>query len=843
MVLACWSPWASQTAMAVDLGLDQVLISRQAEIASVNVQFECRYRYIDHFPLTQSDRLQIKLVAVDQCGRTPLSTPRREIRRPVGRELAALKELELVRNPDGTGLLLLHFDQPVSVVVKQRGDLSRLLVEVDSPTVKENTSAAIALPVVPNVQPSGSRHIGTDEERFARAEARAELVTEETFQAPVVDSGHYAINLESALQPVDVSKIGAALFAQGLQFYSMQIVVDGRTWHRLRLGFFRTESEAEAVFDALRSEYPQGWIVRVADSEHSIAVKNKIETSGDHLAGALTGAVADRVISTEQLSTGLSAGQIDALMGEARSALLAGDNDRSIQIYTKVLREPEHAASRTAQEFLGLARERNGQNAHAVTEYRRYLMLYPDGEDAARVGQRLAGLTAVRSAHEVAVTPSQRSSRNSRWDVYGGLSQYYRRDENQFDDQDRVVSQSSVLTDFDLITRRSGERLDFSSRITLGNLYDMLGEEGPGNSTRIYYLYADLVDSQWDWSARIGRQSLRGSGVLGRFDGANVSWQWRPEVRLNVMSGFPVDSSIDGIDTDRVFYGVSTDLNDVLDIFDISLFYNTQIVDGIDDRQAVGGEMRYFDTARSLVALIDYDISFAEINSFVLLGNWAFANRVTLNAMVDFRKSPLLTTRNALIGQSDTKLDELVQLFGEDEVRQLAEDRTGELQTYSVGVSLPLFDRFQLNTDLSMVDYTGTVASGGVGAIPDSAGSIYYSMMLVGSGLLQAGDRSLVGVGYADGNGSSTVSMSLDTRYRVGKGLRINPRIRVSMREVERTGAERWIAAPSLRTLYRFARHYELELEVGGEWSSQKANGITSDYNAYFVYAGYRADF
>jgi len=549
--------------------------------------------------------------------------------------------------------------------------------------------------------------------------------------------------------------------------------------------------------------------------------------------------------ATGGLAKGLSAEQIDALMHEAQASMRSGDHDRAIQIYTKVLREPEHAASRRAQELIGLARERKGQTAQAVMEYRRYLMLYPDDEGAARVRQRLAGLTAVRAAStdKLVVTRKKRSAPASRWDIYGGLAQYYRRDASQFDGGDQVVSQSSLLTDFDLITRRSGDRLDFSSRVTLGNLYDMLGGKGPGNSTRIYYLYADLVDNRWDWSARIGRQSLRGGGVLGRFDGANVSWQWRPDVRFNVMSGFPVDSSIDSIDTDRVFYGVSTDLTDVFDTVDVSVFYNTQFVNGIDDRQAVGGEVRYFDSARSLIALIDYDISYGEMNSFVVLGNWAFPNRVTLNAMADFRKSPLLTTRNALIGQGATTLDNLVVLFGEKEVRQLARDRTGDLRTYSAGVSLPLFDRFQLNTDISVVDYSGTVESGGVSAIPDSGGSVYYSMMLIGSGLLQAGDRSLVGIGYSDGNGATTTTLSLDTRYPVGRGFRINPRVRLSFRQVDGTNSERWLATPSLRTFYRFARHYEFELEVGGEWSSQKTNGTTSDYNAYFIYAGYRADF
>ena len=432
----------------------------------------------------------------------------------------------------------------------------------------------------------------------------------------------------------------------------------------------------------------------------------------------------------------------------------------------------------------------------------------------------------------------------SRWDIYGGFAQYYRRDVGQFDDQPEVVGQSSVLSDFDLVARRRGDRFDLSSRATFGHLYDLLSEdEGPGNRSRFYYMYADVVDSQWDVSARLGRQSLHSSGVLGRFDGAQFGWSFLPDARLNVVTGYPVDSADDSVNTDRFFYGLSTDFSDVLELFDVSLFFNTQQVDGIEDRQAVGSELRYFDAARSLIMLVDYDLSYSEVNSFVTLGNWAFPNQMTLNAMIDFRKSPLLTTRNALIGQTVTTIDELLLIFREDEIRQLARDRTGDMQTYSLGFSSPLFDRFQINADATMVNYEGTPASGGVTAFPDMDANTYYSMTVIGSSLLMEQDTTIFGLGYVDGDMVSTATMTVDARYPVTRGMRINPRLRISRRDIDRNDSQQWIASPSLRMLYRFARRYELELEVGGEWSNQETDTETFDYNTYFIYAGYRADF
>ena len=81
--------------------------------------------------------------------------------------------------------------------------------------------------------------------------------------------------------------------------------------------------------------------------------------------------------------------------------------------------QPNHDRHAEAQELLGLAREKNGQTAHAKAEYQRYLALYPDADGAARVRQRLAALLATgRQAEEsgdagrVAATVGERDVRH-----------------------------------------------------------------------------------------------------------------------------------------------------------------------------------------------------------------------------------------------------------------------------------------------------------------------------------------------------------------------------------------------------------------------------------------------
>jgi hypothetical protein len=401
-----------------------------------------------------------------------------------------------------------------------------------------------------------------------------------------------------------------------------------------------------------------------------------------------------------------------------------------------------------------------------------------------------------------------------------------------------------VLTDGNFGLRKRGDHFDFASRATLGYDYDLLNEStGPGNRTRIYDLYADLYDRDWDLGVRVGRQTERSGGVLGRYDGAHLSYQLRPDVKLNFMGGFPVYLSSDSLDTDRTFYGLSVDLNDLLYGIDTSLFFNTQSVDGVTDRQAVGAEMSYFDGSRSVVGLADYDISFGTLNALNLVGNWSFDSGLAISASADYRRSPFPLTENALIGQTAGTIDELLQSLTEDQIRQLAEDRSGEMLTYSLGLSQPLAQRWEINADFSVTQIAEGPGSGGVLALPDSGTEYYVYASLVGSSLFTEGDVSILGLRYSDSYNTRTSTVYLDSRYPVTSGLRLNPRLALSLRDISEDNSSEWLLSPSLRLLYRFARHYEIELEGGGELGSRTGGVADTDTTAYYIYMGYRADF
>jgi tetratricopeptide (TPR) repeat protein len=810
--------------------LSNVLVSKQGGQVALEARFACSFRYSSHEPRGYTQQVDIELIPVGQCPGFKTSEALQEMQRPSGSDSAGLSQVEFsVRG--GQVTLSIRFTTPMRATVTQPAGLRSMRIAV----VPYDTSLAVTAAAGPGAQVEESAEASVSSASSTPAPPMPRMRVHKGEQSASV-GGAFVINLQTAKDTPAI--VSDAARVNGKQLYISALELKGVEWQSLRVGFFSSEGRAEAALQKVKTDYPDALVVRVAESEYQIAAANPVKQLAVDQPVLIPGVQVD--------TTGLSDGRLAELMSDARREMLAGNYPAAIQIYTKVLREGDTRYAPEALEYLGLARERNGQQAHAVSEYRRYLALYPSEAGVPRVEQRLDGVL-VTDLDEFgqlprAVTRNERSRSN--WDVYGGISQYYRRDVINFDGEGSQTTQSAVLSDIDLITRRQGKRFDVATRMTFGNYYDLLSEdEGSGNDTRFYYMYLDLADRDTGVSTRLGRQTLNTSGVLGRFDGAHVAWQFSPDWRVNFMTGEPVYSASNSPDSDRSFYGVSVDTFDIADLFDASVYYNAQEVDGIDDREAVGGELRYYDTRTSLVSLLDYDIGYNTLNSFTALGNFTFDNRLTLNATFDYRRSPYLLTENALVGQGIGTIDELRELFSESEIRDLAEARSGDVTTVTLGFSRPVFERFQINADITASDFSGTPASLNVAETPGLGTEYYYNVNLVGSSLMSEGDTSIFSVRYADGNTASTTSFSLDTRYPLTDRLRINPRLLVSYRDFSTSDSKEVVAVPALRLFYELQRHTRLEFEFGARLSDRDTDSGSFSSTSWFLYTGYRTDF
>jgi hypothetical protein len=782
-------------------------VTRGNVLAEISVQFACGVEYIDHFPTQRGETVRIQLASTAICsGVSPLVARSREQLRPLQADLVGLQEIIYDGNTVGNQTLTLVFDEAVGFDVVHTGTSNIMVIRLhfDEP----------AIAVQPQSGATGVRVQKTPDPKPA-----------------------YVVNLSSSRKAHAESDMPTLELEPGLELFESEVVLAGVTWYRLRLGYFMSSAEAQAELANLHDRFPTAWVDHAPRSVTADSASLPTDDRPD---------LSTYATNTALASIGLD--RIDELMADARTAMVATEYSRAVQIYTKVLRAPNHDRHPQAQEFLALAREKNGQMAHARAEYQRYLALYPDSEGASRVSQRLATLLAVDRKSTVSAGPvvaqsgKQRTSASD-WRVQTFFSQYYRRDVNQMNDAEEVVSQSALYSDINLDARRRGERFDFSSRLSAGYRNDFLGEGvGSGNQLRISYAYADLADAATGLRGRIGRQSRNTGGVLGRFDGLNFGYQASDRILVNAVVGRPVNSAVDGVDSERSFYGTSINYGPILENLELGMFYIEQDIEGVQDRQAVGTEFRYFGPNQSFWGLIDYDTSFKEVGSAYLQGSWRFESRLTLHGSLDRRRSPFLSTGNALIGQPVATFAELLVLMTEEEIRQLSLDRTSIATTYTIGLSHSLTPRLQINADANQTKVDATPASGGVAATPQSTYR-YYSTNLTASSLLMEGDVSIVGLRYSTSDTTNVMSLTLDTRLPIGRTWRINPRIRVDRRQMLSDSSYEWIYTPGLRMQFRKSQKFRLELEIGKRFSQRDSAVVNLDRESYFINLGYQAFF
>lgn len=818
--------------------------SGRSTIASVRLV--CPVRVLNADQEEMSATLQIRVEAVGHCPSLEEGVVDR-YRMGSGRE--AQLDSVLFEQDAQSAVLTLRFDEPVMFEIQNTG-ISRLLkVRVFQPMAIKRTLDDS------NAWSAGSR---------------------------------YAINLESSRSRISAEQLELAQGTRGQVAYITEVTVNGAQWQRLRLGFFSTEEDAKRVLAKLQGKFPQAWVTRTTAEEVALA-SSKDRASGRAMAVAATpvavaaapvaalpsGARAAQTVSPAATSPpapgprvkpeadnnpaavpdggeGQQVGQqgvagVVELQGQAaermqaaRQAILDQDWDLAVRLLTSVLANPESLDHPLAREYLGLARERKGQLAHAKAEYQRYLQDYPEAEGAGRVQQRLVGLvTAGQAPGSSGAGSRQAVASDSNWDAFGSIWQYYYRDVRQVGDTRRSVD--SIYSNVDLLGRYDGERYGMMSRINGGYRHFLSGVEG-ANDGNVNLAYLEMTDRAFGVLARVGRQTRHSGGVLGRFDGAYLAYDITPDMTLNGVAGYTVASVRESMQTERTMYGVSMDFADVFPGWDFTAFYHAQDYSGITDRRAVGGEVRFFNERGNLLGLVDYDTYYGETNIALLSGNWNFPGSWVVSANLDYRRSPLITSRNALIGQQVQSMEALLAEVGEDEVRMLAADRSAEYKSAMLGISRPITEKLQIKVNASMFNLSGTESSGGVIGTPDMDNEYAYDLQFIGSSLFYQGDMSIFGMRYVDGSRYQTVSLFVNSRFPVGPSFRLQPRFRVDQRSRALDDLSEWIVRPSMRLEYRIGQQ-ALEFEAGGELWRQDGSLSATDASAYFLNLGYRVVF
>lgn len=781
--------------------VDIVEVTDHDEQVDINVQFNCSVRYITHLPASEGAEVRVQLQPLADCRVAPGM--------PVASEIPPLS--------GGGGIV---------AAVRVDGDVPGQITLVFD--FKKSEQFVIAQ----GVDPHGLRL------RLLRPVSRKGqvLLTQPTDQV-----SNFAINLESQPKPFAPHAVELAQRRLQAPVFVSEVTVEGQKWYRLRIGPIDRRAEAERLLEKALPDYPRAWL----------AIGDDAVTSDPNATSAAPLPPVERIGSDPPLDPAT----LKTMLAQVKSAMSAHDYPTAIRLLTKLQRQPEFPDRSHAQELLGLARERSGQLAHAKAEYEEYLRRYPSGEAAERVALRLRIL---RAATAKAQAGAQGSASASRWQITGGVSQLFRYDGTRVDNNSpagntppgstiipnsvQTTAENALFSDVDVLARRRGDRIDWMARVSAGysNSFD---RNAVGNQRRVSVASLEFVDRPLGLLGRLGRQSRNQDGVLGTFDGLFVSYQWRPSWGVNVTAGYPVEETDASVRTDRRFEAVALVYSPPGARWDASVFGAIQEFDGVRDRQATGFEARYLASHASLVVVVDYDTFYRALNTASLLGTLQLPCRWNLSFDAERRNSPVLTTRNALIGQPATTIAQLEQQGIPDQtIFQWARDRTPITTDYSVTATRPVGQRLQFSATVAASQTSATPASGGVDGQPASGTELTYQAQLYGSSLWHPGDFSVASLTYANTETGKVETASASARFPLVGAWRLGPRLTVDRRVLVTDSSTELTYIPS--ALLDFQRGLKLlQFEIGGELGKRAAAAQIQNTKRYYVSLSYRIGF
>jgi len=619
------------------------------------------------------------------------------------------------------------------------------------------------------------------------------------------------------------------------------MVTRGKSVHyAIRLGFFKTAASARVKLERLIKNYPHAKVVRTGFDEKYLSRRwYGVYAS---MPKAVPVAVKPRPGTLQKVALAYDTqreqsvlDQMLDVMERARQAIARQEYRRAVLLYTVVLQSPAVSLHEQALELLGLARERNGQLAHAKAEYETFLKRYPDSAAAQRIRQRLAGITTAAVKPKGKLRTTKRSNTFS--SMYGSFSQYYRLNADLNDDGGS--DQAFFSTDVEFNSRYRSASFELQTRMS--GSYQMASESDRDDDPRLFYAYVDGSSRNGHFATRLGRQSRASGGVLGRFDGAWITVGLLPKLKANLTAGYPAYTGED-TQADQFFQSISLDFGSLAKRWDFTTFYVSQANKDIKDRKAVGGEIRYYTAKQAYFSLIDYDIMFEQTNTAMLISNWQLRPSSHMSFSIDYRRSPTLTVSNALLSQTADNLAELSQTYNEQQLHDLAKDRSPVFRSVIVFGQQKLTKHLSLNADVTATDLSATPASGGVPGSGATGLEYYYGTRLIANRVFFNRDLYMLGIRFAERATRDVWTVFLNGRMRIGRSWRINPSIRVD-HQIRFNKTTVTSIEPGLQLYYPMRRSLSFELDSGYQQSDESVGVGGEDLKTFYIYAGYRWEF
>ncbi len=819
--------------------IDELRLVTEGNRQIARIVFNADVRFLQQSPVTVSDlfRVDFEIVAADESLRSQTTF-----------------EAKLLRVPPPANEVMVSYAPAPSQRVKQ------LTVQIRSKLALQVRQGPTARTI----------DIVLAEPAQAAAPPREAPQPKPAAAPPIAPASEkrYGVSLQTlALRDKDKVRPIPSRF-QDYEVLNIDSVVNGVPSFEVVLGYFATEKEAEAARQALLDRFPEARTVDLAKRREEVLQSASAQAKAGGAAvpaqpaapaapGAPTApaqptppvaaAPAEQPAPPRPQALPEVEQRATELMKKARQALTAKKYDEAIDALNQLLLLPPNDKSQEAQELIGVAWERAGNLDRARTEYSLYLKLFPQGEGADRVAQRLAALApeAPAAAPGASATAAARPAPARR--ITGSIGQYYyggiARSQSLVNlaagiDQSTLsrTTQSAIVTSADLAGRYDSENAE--TRVVLRGTGSTNLKASSHNSSLLSAAYADYRRTDNGFAIRAGRQSAVSGGLLGLFDGVSMAYPVRPGLVLDVMGGQPANQLV-STPSERL-YAAMLEATTLFERWSGDIYLIDQTSQGITNRRALGTEVRYSGAVLSGYSLLDYDTNFRKLNAASLQASLLAPGQTAITLLVDQRKAPSLELTNALISTGATSLKTLLQMQTLAQVRDAALATTADARQALFSVSRPIAERWQFSGDVRYSEVGALPAVGNFTATPATGAQFTYSLQFTGSNLYSPRDINGFNLSYITSpffHGGQIAYNNL-TGLR-GNQITLEPSIRYYLQHDDQgTRLVRW--TPSVRLSYRLTERASLLGESIFERSTTDGPLNHDRTNSVFFYLGYR---
>jgi len=566
--------------------------------------------------------------------------------------------------------------------------------------------------------------------------------------------------------------------------------------------------------------------------------------------------------------------RLEKLFNQGKTYLRNGDNKKAIDLFASLLTLPQHEKTMECLELLGLARERNGQVAHARTIYEEYLKRYPKDKSSDRIKQRLADLSEDRMQPKQPLKKNEetRQSKNvGQSFFYGTIAQYY---DNLTDvGPDETITYSSAIdSQISIFHRNKSSSHDWRNTLIMREYYD---ERDGSDGIAIGSMYTKYKNNTQNFSVTLGRHNANNiPGVLGKFDGFNAGAQATEKFRMNIAAGYPVSTADkQHVQTHKLFKVFNLEMSEVIKGWDISPYVATQKTDSIISRSAYGSDFRYYHDKGDIYMLIEYDQVFKDWLTTNFQSKYDLTKKTTINFSYEDQKN--IDLENALLRFDNAEqIQDII-----DRGVWTAEDLANLVRGTSANsrqTTLSLKHSFSKTLSITLrwaksirdyVEFTNLPNDGLTSVLPENydqfrrvapdVESDDYSVRLVTSESFHPRDSTIMYFSFTDSAGhigqpniAAYTSSRLSINYRRPFGDKLQTNSSLSYRDrVEKDSINKLTKITPKETItYYMTKKFKWYMEFSWEYTDDTQpdnNGISTTLHddIYSFYGGYIWDF